>query len=188
MSYESDFYAWALEQAAALRRAANLPGIDLKHLADEIEGLGSETLAEIEGLIVKILAHLLKLEHCPDVDLRRHWRGEITAWRNAVRRRAKRSPSAFSRLNVAELYRDAVTELCAEFGDQPWGTELPADCPYAADQLLAVDWWPAGWRTQDDDHRPGKKRVYEKPVGTPLAEVYQRATVPNGLKRPLPKK
>src|SRR5688500_13234169 len=113
MSHEHDFYAWTQDQAAALRRAAdmriNLPGVDLEHLAEEIEDLSNDTLAKIEGLAVQIPVHLLKLEHCPDTDPRRHWRGEITAWRNTVRRRAKRSPTALSRLDLADLYRDATS-------------------------------------------------------------------------------
>lgn len=146
MSYEQDYFAWTQNQAAALRRAAdlriNLPGVDLQHLAEEIEDLGNDTLEKIEGLVVQIVAHLLKLNHCPDANPRNHWRGEITAWRNTVRRRAKRSPTALSRLTLADLYKDAASQVRAEYGEQDWAARLPQDCPFAIDRILDGDWWP----------------------------------------------
>lgn len=146
MSYDHDFYAWTQDQAAALRRAAdmriNLPGVDLQHLAEEIEDLGNDTLEKIEGLVVQIIVHLLKLDRCPDADPRRHWRGEVATWRNTVKRRSKRSPTALSRLNIAELHADAVSQIRAEHGDQSWAADLPAECPFDLDRILDGEWWP----------------------------------------------
>ncbi|MGF7176508.1 DUF29 domain-containing protein [Azospirillum doebereinerae] len=84
--YDSDFYGWTQDQAAALRRLADErpnvgAGIDWAHVAEEIEDMGNDTLEKIEGLVAQIVAHLLRLEHCPDANPRQHWRGEITAWR-----------------------------------------------------------------------------------------------------------
>ena len=37
--YETDFYAWANEQASLLR-AGKLSGADIQHIAEEIESMG----------------------------------------------------------------------------------------------------------------------------------------------------
>lgn len=146
--YDSDFYGWTQDQAAALRRlASERPNvgadIDWEHVAEEIEDMGNDTLVKIEGLVAQIVAHLLRLEYCPDANPRQHWRGEVTAWRNTVRRRAKRSPTALARLDLAELADDAVAELRARYGDQDWVKELPAGSGYTLAQVLDRDWWPA---------------------------------------------
>ncbi|GAA4255880.1 DUF29 domain-containing protein [Azospirillum formosense] len=144
--YDSDFLAWTQDQAGRLRRLAaerSNVDLDLEHLAEEIEDMGNDTLDKIEGLVVQIIGHLLKLEHCPDLDPRRHWRSEVTAWRNTVKRRAKRSPTALNRLDLDELTEDAVAELTALYSDQAWVKGLPTSCAYRIDQVLDRDWWPA---------------------------------------------
>ena len=64
--YEEDFYAWTRDQAAALRRMAkdrwNGP-LDLEHLAEEIEDVGSERRDAVRSQVRRIIEHLLKLEH-----------------------------------------------------------------------------------------------------------------------------
>ena len=47
-NYDDDFFAWTQEQAAALRRLPNEAvgdAIDIAHVADEIEDLGSAIFA-----------------------------------------------------------------------------------------------------------------------------------------------
>ncbi len=146
--YDSDFYGWTQDQAAALRRLADErpnvgADIDWAHVAEEIEDMGNDTLEKIEGLVAQIIGHLLRLEYCPDSNPRQHWRGEATAWRNTVRRRAKRSPTALARLDLVELAGDATAELHARYADQSWTKGLPAGCRYTVDQILDRDWWPA---------------------------------------------
>ncbi len=145
-SYETDFYAWTQEQASALRRVAdlriNLPGVDLDHLAEEVEDMGNDTLDKIEGLIAQIVAHLLKLEFSPDAAPRRHWRAEIAEWRATVRRRARRSPTALSRIDLGELGEDARVSLQNRYGDQAWTETLPATRPYDLEQVLDPGFFP----------------------------------------------
>lgn len=155
MSYDTDYYAWTQEQAAALRQAAelriNLPGVDLAHLAEEIEDMGNDTLDKIEGLTAQIIAHLLKLEYCPDPNPRRHWRGEVTAWRNTVARRAKRSPTALKLLALDDLCGDAVAELQAAYRHRGWTAALPDACPYALAQILDREFFPVNRHGLNDD-------------------------------------
>ncbi|MBN9511709.1 MAG: DUF29 family protein [Alphaproteobacteria bacterium] len=64
--YDSDFYAWTREQAAALRAAAatartNLP-IDWNRVAEEIESLGNAEQRDLASRLGTIIEHLLKLQ------------------------------------------------------------------------------------------------------------------------------
>jgi hypothetical protein len=74
--YRDDFYAWTREQAAALRRLADLRWngpLDLLHLAEEVEDLGSEQQNAVMSQLERIIEHLLKLEHSRDAEPRRQW-------------------------------------------------------------------------------------------------------------------
>ncbi|CAK0742800.1 DUF29 domain-containing protein [uncultured Gammaproteobacteria bacterium] len=152
--YEADFYTWTQEQAAALRRVAslriNLPDVDLEHLAEEVEDMGNEILAKIEGLVVQILVHLLKLEYCPDAEPRHHWRCEIDEWRDTVMLRAQRSPTALKRLEIERLSIIAIKRLRRRYCGQTWTGELPDHCPYTSAQILDEDFWPASRHRLDD--------------------------------------
>ncbi len=152
--YDRDFYAWTQAQAAALRRVAemrvNLPDVDLDHLAEEVEDLGKDVVIRTRGLIVQIVVHLLKLEHCPDPDPRRHWRKEVTTWRDTVVDRLAASPSAAARLDLDNVMRGALRILRAgERGD--WLDDLPDARPYTLDQILDFDWWPENRHGLSDD-------------------------------------
>jgi hypothetical protein len=61
--YDEDFYAWTQAQAKALRthfRGDNR--LDVEHLAEEVEDLGSSELQAIESFVEQIIAQLLKLD------------------------------------------------------------------------------------------------------------------------------
>lgn len=86
--YERDFFAWTQEQAKVLR--THFRGddrLDVEHLAEEIEDLGRSELKALEGQVVNILAHLLKLDCCSLDWPRSHWRQEIFAFRRLLERR-----------------------------------------------------------------------------------------------------
>lgn len=145
--YDTDYYAWTQEQAAQLRRLreerVNSP-LDLEHLAEEIEDLGNDTLDKIEGLVVQILAHLLKLQHCPDPDPRNHWAAELVEWRATVVRRAQRSPTVLKRLDLGRLHGTARRIVATRHRDSDWAASLPEACPHTLEQVLDPDWLPAG--------------------------------------------
>ena len=86
--YDQDFYAWTQEQAQALRthfRGDNR--LDVEHLAEEIEDLGTSELKALESQVVNILAHFLKLDYSSLDWPRNHWRQEIFTFRNVLQRR-----------------------------------------------------------------------------------------------------
>ena len=73
--YDRDFYAWTQDQAAALRAwpEAMRPNVlDIAHLAEEIEDLGSAQRTAAGSLLRQILIHLPKLRLHPDEQARLH--------------------------------------------------------------------------------------------------------------------
>jgi Domain of unknown function DUF29 len=59
--YERDFYAWTQDQAATLRtwpERLRPSALDIEHLAEEIEDLGSAQRNAVQSLIYQILLHL----------------------------------------------------------------------------------------------------------------------------------
>jgi len=57
--YETDFYAWANEQAALLR-AGKLSAADIEHIAEEIESMGNTEKRALISRLTVLLLHLLK--------------------------------------------------------------------------------------------------------------------------------
>ncbi len=85
--YKDDFYAWTRDQAQALRRLAeerwNGP-LDLEHLAEEVEGLGSEQQWAVESQLERLIEHLLKLGHSQSPAPRRQWMSTMRAPKSSV--------------------------------------------------------------------------------------------------------
>ncbi len=146
--YKDDFYAWTRDQAKALRRLAgqrwNGP-LDLKNLAEEVDELGMQARNGARSQLLRILEHALKLEHSPAAEPRAGWlnsiddaRGEIeAAITPAIRAEVEPMlPKLFERAR-----RKVVRDLTAH-GEKEAARALPADCPYAFDELIADDWWP----------------------------------------------
>src|SRR5512132_56429 len=85
--YEADFFAWTQQQAKELRRFArtrpNLP-LDLPHLAEEIADLGKEQRNALRSWTIRIIEHLLLLEHSRTEAPRRGWIDEIANFRREI--------------------------------------------------------------------------------------------------------
>ena len=135
--YDEDFYAWTQEQANALRthfRGDNR--IDVEHLAEEIEDLGKSGLHAAESYIVQIIAHLLKLHYSAFDRPRRHWRQEIVAFRQNLRRKMSPSVARIAQDNLDQLYQDG-RQLAAASPDAEPDLEdrLPRANPYDWDDI-----------------------------------------------------
>jgi hypothetical protein len=88
--YRDDFYGWTRDQAAALRRLAdqrwNGP-LDLLHLAEEVEDLGSEQKDAVMSRLEHIIEQLLKLEHSRNAQPRQQWMISVNSARGEIARR-----------------------------------------------------------------------------------------------------
>src|SRR5918996_4468434 len=145
--YKKDFYAWTRDQAEALRRLAdqrwNGP-LDLLHLAEEVEDLGSEQQWAVESQLERVIEHLLKLEHSPSREPRRQWMISVVDARGEIQRRMTPTIRREVEPALPNLYRRSrrKTELALERHGEA-ATAVPDACPYAFDDLLADEWWPA---------------------------------------------
>ena len=141
--YEEDVYAWALHQAAVLRRLQGsgtpLPNdLDLDNVAEEIESLGNEQLFQVESNLEQALAHLLKLATAPESDAAQHWVGETRAFLHTARRRDR--PSMRRVLDLAALWAGFLRDLrraARQDGIAP--PVLPEAMPFTLDDLLDED-------------------------------------------------
>jgi hypothetical protein len=154
--YDKDFYAWTRAQAAALRRLAdqrwNGP-LDLLHLAEEIEDLGSEQHWAVESQLERIIEHLLKLEYSPSTEPRRQLMISVIDARGEIERRMSATIQSEVKPALPDRYRRArrKAELALlDHGEADAAHDLPPVCPYDFADLLADEWWPANRRGLTD--------------------------------------
>jgi Domain of unknown function DUF29 len=141
--YETDFYAWTKEQAALLR-AQRFADLDLEHVIEEIEDLGTSLHWSARSRLRTITEHLLKLQHSPASDPRPGWYDTILVQRDdlldemtATLRRVLEVelPTHFERAR-----KRAATSL-RKHGEDAAADALPTTCPYTLDQITG-DWLP----------------------------------------------
>ena len=157
--YEDDFFAWTQTQAKELRRfarvRANLP-LDLAHLAEEIADLGREQRNALRSWTIRIIEHLLLLDHSPAEAPRRGWQREIMTCRDEIEDRLTPTLRRDLERQLPRLYakarRRAVLDLEPYEGDLT--SRLPERCPYSLDHVLG-DFWPLR-RTGAKRLEPGK--------------------------------
>jgi Domain of unknown function DUF29 len=138
--YESDFYAWANEQAALLR-AGKLDSADIENIAEEIESMGRSERRELINRLAVLLLHLLKWRYQPG--LRGNvWRLEIQEQRLRLAAQLADSPSLKSSLDEAmrDAYRLARLSAARETGFAE--DAFPRSNPFTFDQAMAEDFLP----------------------------------------------
>ncbi|WP_264308859.1 DUF29 domain-containing protein [Nodosilinea nodulosa] len=101
--YDSDFYAWTVEQAELLGHR-HWNKLDLPNLSEEIESLGRQQRQELRSRLSMLLGHLLKWQHQPQCRSR-SWLATARIQRREALRLLKESPSLKSALE--EILADA---------------------------------------------------------------------------------
>ena len=134
--YEQDFLIWSETQVSLLRRLAGGERVnalvDWANLIEEVGDLGRSELSACESLLLQAMAHLLKLRHWPDSAYCGHWRSEMVEFLAKARR--KFTPSMRQRLDLQDIYGDALRILAARGGERAM---MPKVCPFTLDDLLA---------------------------------------------------
>jgi hypothetical protein len=139
--YDTDFYAWALDQAARIRALA-VRGLDVENVAEEIESLGRSDRRELFSRSRVLLLHLLKWQFQPE---RRgvSWITTIREQRFQIEIVLSESPSLRRMLPeiIVKSYRYAVEQAALE-------TNLDMavflkSCPWMPGQIIDKDWMPA---------------------------------------------
>jgi Domain of unknown function DUF29 len=141
VGYDTDFYAWTQAQAAALR-AKDWPALDVAHLAEEVEDLGSSVQHAIESHLERLLLHLLRWRYDPAQEPRRGWRLTIRHARREITKYLRRNPGLqhHPAHYMAEAYHE-IREDAAIDTDLPLAT-FPEACPWTIEQVLEADFWP----------------------------------------------
>jgi hypothetical protein len=138
--YGDDILLWSEQQAELLRQHAAVArendAIDWPNVIEEIESVGNEQLHAVESLLIQALAHMLKATAWPlwrDVP---HWQAEARGFRRQARRRF--TPSMRQRIDVADLYKDALVMVPDTIDGQP-PLPVPEACPVTLEVLLSED-------------------------------------------------
>ncbi len=141
-TYDTDFYAWANEQAALLR-SGRLAEADIAHIAEEIETMGRAEKRELVSRLTVLLMHLLKWGFQPGLRGRkgRSWRLTIEEQRKEVLNHLADNPSLESRTEeaMAVAYDVAILKAARETGLDKGA--FPAVCPWTFEQATS-DFWP----------------------------------------------
>jgi predicted nucleic acid-binding Zn-ribbon protein len=139
--YETDFDAWAAQQAAALR-AKDWAALDLAHLAEEVEDLRKVERNAIRSRLRLAVSHLLKWRDQPE-KRSESWRATITEARRRLQEDLESSRNLARELDsfLAWAYPRARREAAKDTG-LPLAT-FPEACPWSVDQVLDEDFWPA---------------------------------------------
>jgi len=138
--YDSDFYAWANEQAALLR-AGKLSAADIENIAEEIESMGRSEKRELVNRLTVLLMHLLKWQYQPLLQ-GPSWRTTVRIQRADIADHLDDNPSLKSQIpdTTTRAYRKARMEAAAETG-LPEAT-FPTVCPWPFEQIMDAEFWP----------------------------------------------
>jgi hypothetical protein len=155
--YQTDYYAWTKQQAAALRALAVARAnttLDLENLAEEVESLGTSQLSGVKSQMRRVIEHLLKLDHSPGAEPRAEWRRTILEARDEIAddltAALRRDAEAALDLLYEQSRRRAKLALNAH-GEREAARTLPASCPYSFEQIVSPDWYPANRHGLVDD-------------------------------------
>ena len=139
-AYDTDLYAWAIQQAALLR-AGRLQELDIDNIAEEIEGLGKSQRRELVNRFAVLLAHLLKWKVQP-VYRGTSWRLTIEEQRRRLHQHLADNPSLRAKLDewLAQGYEIGILTAQRESGVERQA--LPPHCPWSPEQVLDAQFYP----------------------------------------------
>jgi hypothetical protein len=132
--YETDFYAWTLEQSKLLNEG-DFKHLDITNLVEEIESLGKQQRQELRNRLGILIGHLLKWDYQPE-KRSKSWRVTIREQRREISQLLKENPSLKPYLAEAIAHAQesgidlVVRETPLDYED------LPENCPYTLEQLF----------------------------------------------------
>jgi len=138
--YKIDDVQW-LEETVELLKHRKFDDLDLEHLIEELEDLGSEKKNAVVSLLEQVIRHLLLLEFWQvgrDRNLA-HWESEIVAFRTQLRRRLTTNLRNYLLQELSSIYEDALIYVKTK---TRFKVDFPENCPYNLEQLLDINWLP----------------------------------------------
>ena len=132
--YETDFYAWTLEQSKLLQ-VGDFKHLDIANLVEEIESLGKQERRELENRLGILMGHLLKWDYQAE-KRSKSWKATIREQRRAVQKLINQNPSLKSFLaeTIADAY-ESGKDLVAKETPLDYA-DLPTEPIYTLEQLL----------------------------------------------------
>ncbi|AWN44451.1 DUF29 domain-containing protein [Methylobacterium durans] len=132
--YGDDHYTWVQEQVALLR-SGRVEALDLDNIAEELSDVGLSEYYRLQSAVEILLLHMLKWDHQPE-RRSRSWALSSAEHRERALIHLRKSPGLKSSLD--EVRRDAfrLARLGAARQMRRPPAALPADCPYAWDDIL----------------------------------------------------
>lgn len=145
--HETDFAAWAFEQARALR-AGQVDLLDRENVAEELDDMGRNEQRALRSHLVVLLAHLIK--HAAQPERRgRSWTNTIDRTRLDIADVLQNSPSLRRLLADEEFilgaWKRGAIDASGEM-DTDWRC-LPRTCPWPVasvldEGFLPDEFWP----------------------------------------------
>jgi hypothetical protein len=134
-----DPYAWALAQAALLRRdAAGRKALDAAGLTEFLEEWADEMLSAVRSQMVNLMAHAAKVALSHNPEIIGHWRSECIEFHDRLVDGYR--PSMRDKIDMASLWHRATRKVDASFADHGEAKpRLPAQCPFTLDRLIDPD-------------------------------------------------
>lgn len=140
--YDEDYVLWT-EQTVQQLRKRDLENLDLEHLIEEIEGLGSEQRHKVNSFLRQLLVHLL---------LYQYWESERSYCGNGWKGEIRNFRAELDELLLSKTLFNYLTEkfnsvyvkarkIAIDKTGLPSET-FPKDCPYRVEQVLDSDFLP----------------------------------------------
>lgn len=139
-TYETDFHAWTVEQAALLRQG-RFGEADIPNIIEEIETLGRGEKRILRRLLEGLLTRLLRWQ-TQDGGRSGCWRAATEIWRLRLHQHLAESPSLRATLHeeIARAWPFALYRAIRKTG---FGyASFPRSCPWSTEQVLDSAFYP----------------------------------------------
>ena len=151
--YDEDPWAWARQQAAALRRR-DYSAVDWDNLIEEVDDLAGRLEDAWASHCKNVLSHMLKIRHSGAREACRHWVKEISTWRRSMLESHLDNPGMRSKFPelLAKAWRrgrGAALDALSYEGDHSHRVQkqilrslaagIPEECPYGLEDVIGYD-------------------------------------------------
>jgi hypothetical protein len=136
-TYETDIIIWSEQMAEGLRRlqrGEQVNDLDWDHIVEEVLAVGRNELHAVESFLLRAFEHMLKVVGWPGAQDAPHWLAEIGSFLTQARQRY--APSMAQRINLAEIYADALRNIRPERYYGLAAAPLPCVCSLTLEDLL----------------------------------------------------
>ncbi|MGI0483626.1 DUF29 domain-containing protein [Geminocystis sp. CENA526] len=141
--YDTDYNLWILETVKKLE-IRDFNSVDWENLIEEVLDLSKRDKRKLQNLLKRLCEHLLKLKYWEwEIERnKKHWRGEITNFRQQIQYQLEDSPSL--KPYLAEIYSQCYGDsrkIASQKSGLPLNT-FPESPIAPLEQILDENWLP----------------------------------------------